>query len=62
MNDLIGKAFSLIAIHLAGFALFWLLWTFIITQMYEMPSLNLVEVASLYLIVDVLFFIIEGVK
>lgn len=58
MNDIVGKALSLIIVHIAGFVVFYGLWYFIVIPLFEFPTLSLRDMVTLYLIIDILFFIL----
>lgn len=58
MNDIVGKALSLIIVHIAGFVVFYALWYFIVVPLFDFPMLGIRDMVTLYLIIDILFFIL----
>ena len=57
--DVIQSAFTLIVVHIVGFFIFRLLWNLAVSPAVGLPILDWENAISVYLMIDVLFFLMS---
>lgn len=58
MDAILGKAIGIIILHLVGLFIFMGLWILVLMPLFELPSLDVRTLVTIYLILDFMFFLL----